>query len=188
MAKLLVLNGSPAGKKGNCAKWILKICKDHKQHQIKVLHLAEKSYSPKIKKQIDEAEILVFITGTYWDSWGSPLQQFLESATELEGTKAFLGKPAVALVLMHSVGGKGVLSRLQGVLNTLGCLLPPMSGMVYSLVSDLALMQKSSHSADFWAKEDVRGIIENAVNCLALNHKWQPWPVDRKNPSRVWLK
>ena len=93
----------------------------------------------KLYAQLEKSQGFVFVTGTYWDSWGSPLQKFLENVTDLEGSPAFLGKPAIVMVLNHSVGGKGVLSRLQGVLSTLGCLIPPMSGIVYSWVTEQLL-------------------------------------------------
>ena len=38
-----------------------------------------------------EADGFVFATGTYWDSWGSPLQKFLEETTAFEGTSVWLG-------------------------------------------------------------------------------------------------
>lgn len=67
-----------------------------------------------------EASGFVFVTGTYWDGWSSHLQRFLEEATHTEATSLWLGKPASVWVTAHSVGGKGVLSRLQGVLSSSG--------------------------------------------------------------------
>lgn len=159
-----------------------------------MLHLSECQWSPtekkKIFKQLEQAEGFIFLTGTYWDSWGSPLQVFLENVTELEGSSAFLGKPAVVLVLNHSVGGKGVLSRLQGVLSTLGCMIPPMSGMVYSWVSDQLLSSniKSEAQKDLWSLDDLEDILENFQKALQIKIKWQGWPVDKKDYRKVWLK
>lgn len=187
-AKYLIINGSPSGAQGNCARWIEQICSEYPQYAWDVLHLSEASYSESLQEKLNQAEAFIFVTGTYWDSWGSPLQKFLEDATELEGSPVFLGKPAGVLVLMHSVGGKGVLSRLQGVLNTLGCLIPPMAGMTYSLVSALAAQQESTHAQDFWAKEDVGGILQNIELYLQGSRDWMAWPVDRKDPRRLWLK
>ena len=45
------------------------------------------------------ADAIVVATGTYWDSWSSLLQQFLEQATPSEGTELWLGKPAAVLVI-----------------------------------------------------------------------------------------
>lgn len=189
MKKILIMNGSPAGDKGNCALWIKKIKSLLKgQATVDVIHLAKENYGPHLKKQISDAAGVIFVTGTYWDSWGSPLQKLLEDMTDLEGTPALMGKPAAIFVLMHSVGGKSVLSRLQGVLSTMGFLIPPMSGMVYSLVSDIALKGKSSHAKDFWQIDDVELILENFLKSCDLNVAWATWPVDKKNPKRKWLE
>ncbi|WP_232468974.1 flavodoxin family protein [Bdellovibrio bacteriovorus] len=189
MKKVLILNGSPTGDKGNCAQWIKGLVKIFgKQAEVEVVHLAKTSYGPTLKKKLESASGLFFVTGTYWDSWGSPLQKLLEDMTELEGSAAFMGKPAAVFVLMHSVGGKGVLSRLQGALSTMGFLIPPMSGMVYSLVSDIALKSPSSHAKDFWQKEDAELIVENFLKACDLQVTWTTWPVDKKDPRRKWLK
>lgn len=186
MKNILIVNGSPSGKKGNCAKFISSVLKT-KDAKVKVVHLAENPFSKSLKSEFEKADAFVFVTGTYWDSWGSPLQKLLEDMTELEGTSAVMGKPAAVMVLMHSVGGKGILSRLQGVLSTYGCLIPPMSGMVYSLVSDIALKGRSSHAADFWHKDDAKLILENLIKATDIKIQWAEWPVDKKNPRRVWL-
>lgn len=185
--KILVLNGSPSGKKGNCAEFVRDL-KTRADAKFEVLHLADEKYGSSFKKKLAEADAVIFATGTYWDSWGSPLQRFLEDMTELEASLAIMGKPCAVFVLMHSVGGKSVLSRLQGVLSTLGFLIPPMSGMVYSLVSDIALKSKTSHAKDFWQRDDADLILENLVKACDLNIQWTTWPVDKKDPRRKWLK
>lgn len=189
MEKILIFNGSPSGRKGNCARWIKSLQKQY-GHQIKieVIHLDKTSYGPTLLKKISAASGFVFVTGTYWDSWGSPLQKFLEDITELEASPAILGKPAAVLVLMHSVGGKAVLSRLQGVLVTMGFLIPPMSGMAYSLVTDIALKSSSTHAKDFWHLDDAGLIFNNLLQACTIKIKWQHWPVDKKDPRRKWLK
>lgn len=190
MKNILVLNGSPSGKKGNSAKFIREVLQKtsiNKHAKLEVVHLADSPYSKKLKQKMAKADGFIFVTGTYWDSWGSPLQKLIEDMTELEGTETFMGKPAVVCVLKHSVGGKGILSRLQGVLSTYGCLIPPMSGMVYSLVSDIALKGKTSHAADFWQKEDADLILQNLLLATDIQIKWSEWPVDTKNPRRLWI-
>jgi hypothetical protein len=62
-----------------------------------------------------------------------------------------------------------------------------MSGMVYSLVSDIALKSKTSFAKDFWQKEDVGLIMENFIIACDLKTQWISWPVDKKNPRRRWL-
>lgn len=197
---VLIINGSLNGKNGNCNVLIQKvsslieqILKVRKPH-IKVIHLADQKWTPaekkKLVKSVNKASGLFFVTGTYWDSWGSPLQVFLENITELEGRPEVLGKPVVVCVLNHSVGGKGILSRLQGVLSTLGFLIPPMSGFVYSWVSQEALSKKGSAKLndDLWSLNDLVPIIENFGESLKLKGRWKSWPVDRKGFRLIWMK
>lgn len=196
MKKVLIFNASPQGEKGNCAKLIKKNIQAGLAKSVKteVVHLAKlKDYktNKKLTNSLQQASGFIFVTGTYWDSWGSPLQKYLEEMTHLEGTEAYLGKPAAVVILNHSVGGKSVLSRLQGVLVTLGCMIPPMSGMVYGLNTDLALKNsgkaKSSHQDDFWSLDDLQLILENLVRSLKIEVVWAKWPVDRKNFKKLWL-
>lgn len=187
--KILIFNGSPGGRRGNCGHWIHTLEKQLKPHaRTEVITLEEKGFSRSVQTSMQEADGMIFVTGTYWDSWGSPLQSLLEDMTHLEATSTLLGKPAAVFVLMHSVGGKSVLSRLQGVLSTLGFLIPPMSGMVYSLASDIALKSRSSFAKDFWQKEDSKLILENLLIACELKNKWVSWPVDKKDPRRRWLR
>ncbi|WP_413292428.1 flavodoxin family protein [Bdellovibrio sp. HCB185ZH] len=188
MKKVLILNGSPSGDQGNCAAFIAKIRKLDKTLTYDVVHLAKSSVSSTLKKKIAACDSVIFVTGTYWDSWGSPMQRLLEEITDMEATPAIMGKPCAVMVLMHSVGGKSVLSRLQGVLSTMGFLIPPMSGMVYSLVSDIALKNKNTHVKDFWQIEDAELILENLKAAMAMKVAWTTWPVDKKDPRRKWFK
>lgn len=194
MKKILILNGSLGGSAGNTDFLI-----EHIQNKIKTYkastevvqlkELLEKKISlADLKTKIEKADGFIFTSGTYWDSWGSPMQYFLEASTEFEGTHLFLGKPAAVMITMHSVGGKGVLSRLQGVLNTIGMMIPPMTGIVYSLAGKLALETESSFADDFWGLEDLDAIAHNLMTCLNNEHAYKPWAVDRDDPKRVWVK
>jgi hypothetical protein len=95
------------------------------------------------------------------------------------------------VILNHSVGGKAVLSRLQGVLVTLGFMIPPMSGMVYGVNTDIALKKlgktKALHQDDFWSLDDLQIILENLLLSLKIEIDWASWAVDRKNFKKVWL-
>ena len=168
-----------------------------------MVHLAEAPLGDAaLRDLIVGSDGLVFATGTYWDSWGSPLQRFLEQATALEAEGAFLGKPAAVLVTMHSVGGKGVLSRLQGVLSTLGCLIPPMSGLVYSLATQVATRMTerlaaghgdadaaaaAAHLDDFWHLDELEVVAHNLLEALAGGRDYHSWRVDGGDPRRRWL-
>lgn len=196
MKKILIFNASPEVQKGNCALLIEKNIQPSLAKSVKteVVHLAKLKNlgtNKKLLKSIQQASGFIFVSGTYWDSWGSPLQKYLEEMTYLEGTSAYLGKPAAVVILNHSVGGKAVLSRLQGVLVTLGCLIPPMSGMVYGLNTELVLKKssktKSSHQDDFWSLDDLQIIFENLLRSLKIDIAWAQWPVDRQNFKKLWL-
>lgn len=190
MKTILILNGSPSGAKGNCDKFIKKLEKLLKPLvSVHTVQLSKTKSSKYLVTQLKKAAGVIFVTGTYWDSWGSPMQTMFEDLTEYEGSSLFLGKPCAVFVLMHSVGGKGVLSRLQGVLSTLGFLIPPMSGMVLSLVSQLATAgKKSQHQKDFWDCDDLNAILGNFILAMDLKVPWQSWAVDRKNFKNIWLK
>ena len=185
--KILILNGSVHGATGNSALLIKKLQKMHKEIEWDVVHLNKTSHSKKLVNRIEKADALLFLTGTYWDSWGSPLQKFLENITHLEGDPSIVGKAAGACVLMHSVGGKEVLSRLQGVLSSMGFLIPPMSGIAHSLSGQLALQRSSKHADDFWSLDDMDVVIENLKVAAHGKSKWATWPVDRKNFRKNWL-
>lgn len=186
--RILILNGSIHGDIGNCAVLIKELKKKHKTLEWDIVHLAQTHFGPRLKNKISKADAVLFFTGTYWDSWGSPLQKFLEDATDLEGHSEVIGKPAGVCVLMHSVGGKAVLSRLQGVLSTMGFLIPPMSGMTYSLSGQLALKSKNKHARDFWCLEDLDVIVANLLLAAECTMSWKTWPVDRKNFRKKWVK
>ncbi len=185
---ILVLNGSPQGAKGNTAVFLKNEILNGK---MRVVHLSEQKMDRAFFQAVLAASALVFATGTYWDSWGSPLQEFFEKFTAYEGHPQLLGKPAAALVLMHSVGGKGVLSRLQGALNNFGFLIPPMSGMVYSFVAQESLASSRSQVQDIWRPEDFRIILANLEMAVSLHKKenpvWSAWPVDEAPAQRLWL-
>jgi NAD(P)H-dependent FMN reductase len=134
------------------------------------------------------ADALVIATGTYWDSWSSHLQRFLEQATPSEGTALWLGKPVAVLVTAHAVGGKSVLSRLQGVLVTLGAQVPPMSGLVVTLASELARDHGSEHASDLWSAEDLEVVCHNLRESAAGGRSFRSWAVDRGDPARIWLR
>ena len=186
--KILIINGSLGGAEGNCHQ-LIKIAKQNieKQNLIcEIIHLVNNKSD--LVEIIHRAAGFVFVSGTYWDSWGSPMQEFLEQTTQYEASDLFLFKPASVIITMHSVGGKGVLSRLQGVLNTIGLLIPPMSGLVYSLATQLSTqIGTNEFSDDFWNIEDIEIVIHNLITAVNQQHSFKSWPVDRKDPKRRWI-
>lgn len=190
MKKILIVNGSLGGSNGNSNEVINEVKKylnKNNQIEIRELYLNQNNYKNNLKDILDWPDGFVFTSGTYWDSWGSPLQIFLENCTEFEGSDVFFKKPASVIITMHSVGGKEVLSRLQGVLNTMGLLIPPMSGMVYALSTHLALKTQTSFAFDFWSMDDIEIIVHNLLEATKLTGNYHTWNVDKKDPTRRWL-
>ncbi len=200
--KLMIINGSLGGRSGNSAKLIEAFCKLTAAPAMslsvrpKVFHLADQT-APSVQ-DLHQHDAYLFVTGTYWDSWGSPLQSFFEKSTHLEGDACWFGKPCGVVTTMHSVGGKEISNRLQGVLNSFGLFVPPMSAMTYSLVSQLAQTSKSEESSDssadfsddFWSLDDLKVIAKNLQIAAEMSSavKFMSWPVDRADPQRIWLK
>lgn len=188
--RLLLLNASLAGDVGNTAVLLA-------EAQALLAPLAEVAAvtlagpnAPDfaaLRPHLETADGFLFGTGTHWDSWSSVLQKFLEDATPAEGTALWLGKPAAVVVSEHSTGGKGVLSRLQGVLVTLGCTLPPMSGLVLSRAALIAARHDPEGASDFWCRDDLAIVCHNLVEAAAGTHQWKTWPVDREGFADRWV-
>ena len=131
----------------------------------------------------------VFTTGTYWDSWSSKLQQMLERMTLINEHYCMAGKPAAVLVTEHSMGGKGILSRLQGVLSMIGVIIPPMTGFVYSMAVHEAYkaMPDNSLREEFFTLKDLSVVPHNLIEALQGTNKWRRWCADG-DPQQVWLR
>lgn len=194
MKKILIINGSLGGANGNTSVMINQCLVQLKKLnvQTETLHLQEifsshqEDYSTLLKNKFEKADGFIFTSGTYWDSWGSPMQKFLETITSLEASDVLLFKPCAVIITMHSVGGKEVLSRLQGVLNTMGLIIPPMSGMVYALSTHLALTTENDFAEDFWSKDDLKIVLHNLIASSMNEKTFKAWPVDKKDPTRLW--
>lgn len=190
MKNVLIINGSLGGKDGNSNEVISHVKAQLKKTnaiESKEIFLNQNNYQSELENILDWADGFIFTSGTYWDSWGSPMQAFLENCTEFEGGPVLFKKPASVIITMHSVGGKEVLSRLQGVLNTMGLMIPPMSGMVYALSTHLALMNQTSFAFDFWSMDDIEIVVHNLITAIDQNNNYQSWNVDKKDPKRKWL-
>ena len=190
MKKVLVINGSIHGDKGNSQEIVkFLLAKNSSTLFISSIVLKD-SKKEDVEAALNDSDGFVFISGTYWESWGTPIQDFFEHFTYLETTKTFMGKPCGAVVLSHSTGGRGVLSRLLVNLNLFGCLIPPMSGVELSFVGQEALKYSPEESllGDVWSFNDVELVLENIESCLNQTYKFSPWPVDTEDFEKVWLK
>lgn len=197
---LILLNASLAGDAGNTAVLLARARRLLvRRATVESITLASASGSQlsALNSQLSAADGYLIGTGTHWDSWSSVLQKFLEDATATEATALWLGKPAAVIVSEHSTGGKGVLSRLQGVLVTLGCSIPPMSGLVISRAALLATQHAPDPATtrDFWCEDDLRVVCHNLAEAarVSLPHakpplpRWRTWPVDRRDFAARWL-
>ncbi|MBZ0122119.1 MAG: NAD(P)H-dependent oxidoreductase [Sandaracinaceae bacterium] len=192
---IAAINGGLGGGSGNTAALLEHAARViGERARVIAITLAERPGFARHEAALRGADALLLGTGTYWDSWSSLLQRFLEEATPSEGTDLWLGKPAAVLVTAHSVGGKGVLSRLQGVLCTLGCAIPPMSGLVVTLASQAALAPEHGPGLgpgagdDLWSPDDLGVVVHNLLESIAGTRRFEAWPVDRGDPSRRWLR
>lgn len=187
--KIAVLNGSPAGGRGNTALLLKLIIGElSKSCEVESYNLVDVDLDS-LREKLRSADGFVIGTGTYWDSWGSPLQAFLEKATPWETDDVWFGKPTACIVTMHSIGGKGVLSRLQGVMNTLGVMIPPMCGMAYSFSNQAAveLDHNSELNDDLWQLCDTNVVAHNLIEAVNGTNKWERWIVNGNDADTVWL-
>lgn len=200
--RLLIINASLAGDDGNTALALARAHRALGRHSTaETLTLATAlppdaaTLPPTIQQALGRADGFMFGTGTHWDSWSSVLQRFLEVATITEGTSLWLGKPAAVVITEHSVGGKGVLSRLQGILVTLGCAVPPMSGLVLSRAVLLAAEKNAGAARDFWSRADLAIVCHNLTEAARVRlpgarpavPRWRAWSVDRTDFHGRWL-
>ena len=107
VSNILLINGAMGGRTGNTSMLLKKIkrmlLKINSEVKIKIIHLYPTFCWNSVKRGIKKADGLILATGTYWDSWGSPMQLLFEKLTVLEGSKYLVGKPACAIVTMHSI-------------------------------------------------------------------------------------
>jgi multimeric flavodoxin WrbA len=189
--KIGFINGSLGGQTGNTGRLLRELASrltEGSDVEVEWFNLNTTPPAALDAERIAACQGFVFATGTYWDSWGSPLQAFLEHITPTEGREIWLGKPAAVLVTMHSVGGREVVSRLQGVLNALGMMSPPFSGMAYSFANQLALKNlPAPEESDFWQVADLETLAHNLLEAARGTGHYRPWAVDRRDPAALWL-
>ena len=193
-----IINGSLGGRTGNTHNLIKKLRKTinkiDPEIKVRVIHLTPSFNWLLVRKYIKTSDAFVFCRGTYWQSWGSPMQSLFEKMTELEGKKHLLGKPAGAIVTMHSVGGQEVASRIQGVLCGLGCVIPPFCGFAYSYADHVAHRSRYHGKKlmdDVWHLEDICALINNVIESMKGTNKWKVWDfLDTQtfDPTSIWLK
>lgn len=200
MKNILIINGALGGRAGNTFMLLKKIkkmiLKTHEEVKVKTIHLHPTFSWNSVKRNIKKADCLILATGTYWDSWGSPMQLLFEKMTVLEGSKYLVGKPACAIVTMHSVGGKEVCSRILGNLVSLGCMIPPFAGFAYSYADHVAHKTRTSGRRlldDVWHIQDLQTLLNNLIKAASVENKpqyevWNFLDTTAFDPTTVWLK
>lgn len=137
---------------------------------------------------VERADGFVFGSGTYWDSWGSPMQRFLEMTAHTEGQACWVGKPVGVIVTAHAVGAKGVLSRLIGVFNVYGMLIPPFAGMAFTYSNMVAYEHANEHLRnELWTPADVEVVCHNLMEALMGTKSWTQWPFNTGKYNEKWL-
>ncbi|AKF11359.1 NAD(P)H-dependent oxidoreductase [Sandaracinus amylolyticus] len=189
--RILAIQAGLGGEDGNSAALLAHALPHLEPHaDVELVTLASTPGFAPHRDALALADAFVLVTGTYWDGPSSHLQRFLEEATPSEGTALWLGKPAAVLVGAHAVGGKSVLARLQSVLATLGASIPPMSGLVVTLAAQIAIDHAShGHADDLWSTADLEIVCHNLLVATRVDRSaYRAWPVDRRDPSRRWLR
>ncbi len=182
MTRLVVLDGSLRPNSGNTARALAR-CTAAFGGSVDVDRIALADYDGSISEmaaRLRAAEGLLVGTGTYWGSWGSPLQRFLEVMTAYEATDVFLGKPASAVVTMDSTGGSEVAMRLSATFVCLGCATPPFGWMALSRIGVELGERDPGATRDVWLPDDLAVLAENLlIAARAARPPFRAWSVER---------
>jgi len=185
---VLILNAGLGGRQGNC-----QVVAEHAAEVLRRRRVACELVTLRDARRADvplaleRAERLVFVSGTYWGGFSSLLQQLFEELTPTETSRIWLGKPAAVFVTAHQVGAQSVLHRLQGVLVTLGCSVPPLSGVVISKLGEALRARAPELCEDVWGLLDVETALHNLLALPYAPDAFQSWPVDREHYAERWL-
>lgn len=186
-ANILLVNGSIRGATGNSGEIIknaITRIKHEKNTNCSVLTLADPmSGIASIKERFREADGFLIVSGTYWNSWGSPLQRLIEVMSVFENTDVFFGKPVACVVSMDSVGGWEVASRLHAAFSGFGCWSPPCSTLVISRIGQEAVNRtmgsKDDPNEDVWRLDDIKILLKNLIMAAGIHEKWVHWPYEK---------
>ncbi len=189
MKRIVILNGSLRGKNGNTGQVVDELASYFKEgYEIDHIELKDVADISSLEDRLNRADGFVVATGTYWQSWGSPMQRFLEGATKWEASPMFLGKPVFTIVTMHSMGGFEVMSRLQTNFNMFGMFIPPLCCMPYGHTNQEAYLAGEC-GIDAWDLESISYSAHNFKEALQGTHHYIAWTVDRgREISPLWVK
>lgn len=175
-SSVIVINGSSSGAEGNTELILKKISNDL---NCKHVYLKNNSYDG-LRDEIKKAKGIIFGTGNYWSNHSHYLQKFLEDATGDELSDVFLGKPVALIVTSQSTGGMSVVSNLMATLNLLGCVIPPLSCIVYSQSIH------GSENKEFWKIDDYKVMLHNFLEYVDDKKQLRIWDVDTSYKNK-WI-
>ncbi len=175
-SSVIVINGSSSGAEGNTELILKKISNDLNCEHV---YLKENSYA-ELRAKIRKAKGIILGTGNYWSNHSHFLQKFLEDATGDELSDVFLGKPIALIVTSQSTGGMSVVSNLMTTFNLLGCVIPPLSCIVYSQSIH------GSENKEFWKIEDYKVMLHNFLQYVNDKKQLRIWDVG-KNYNNKWI-
>ena len=180
---LLDANDAPAHSEGAIAIARLS-ARLRRRAALRTVRLSDPALTPSaIAEIVARSDGFVFATGICQDSWGAPLQRFFERAPLLNGGPVWLGKPAGVLVTTDDVGAMGVLSRLQGTLAALGCLIPPMSGVVHARSPGPRSCPDSPHAEG----HDIEILAHNLAEAVSGGCEWRSSSLaERSDAALQW--
>ncbi|MFZ5889656.1 MAG: NAD(P)H-dependent oxidoreductase [Myxococcota bacterium] len=180
MVRLLMLNGSLRGQSGNTHA-LLELARSWLPADVAAECVSLADYAGSVEalaSSLEASDALLFASGVYWSSWGSPLQRFLEVMTSYELSPAFLGKPAAVLFSADSLAGADIAHRLQGVLNHFGCWSPPLSSVVVTRLA--GEVRGRVGFEDVFQLDDFRTALQNLCAAAALpKANWSSWGIAR---------
>ncbi len=174
---IIVINASSSGIDGNTEIILKKISNDLGCRHVS---LKDNTYA-QLRTKISNAKGIIIGTGTYWSNYSHYLQKFLEDATDDELSEVFLGKPVALVVTNQSTGGMNVISNLMSTLNLLGCLIPPLSCILYSQ------SVHGSTNKDFWRIDDYKVMLHNFLQYVDDDKQLRVWDIDDENYKTKWI-
>lgn len=189
MKRVLIVNGALGGVTGNTGE-LLGLAEEYMSAQVEVetLDLSRRPHIDRILDAVKRADGFLFGSGTYWDTWSSYLQSFLEETAHTEGMDFWVGKPAAIVATAHAVGVKEVISKLMGVLNVYGLMFPPMAGLGVTYVNQTAYPHANDHLRnELWTTADIETVCHNLLAAIAGTNQWRQWPTNSGRYGEKWL-
>lgn len=135
---------------------------------------------PKILKQIEAADILIFATPIWWNMYSSEMQRVIERLDELHdeitaGKKSrFEGKVAGVVVTGDSDGAESLIANFGNFFNAMGLLFPPYSTL--TVLSEKHAKDEKARKKDlltFYEKEygDTAKTFAKQMSKFAIKYK-----------------